>query len=187
MALAYWFAYSSRGQAQSALALTVMLLAPAIVGHRPALRLPALYELSLSFTKMNMRNFVDPGIFFGLTMEGTPLEPWGAERDIFVGLENYIDVFTKPVLKQTGFWQLFAQTVIWTVVCIFFHVTLGVLLALMLNRKLRGRTIYRAAAHPAVGHPGLHLPADLADRVQLPVRRREPGPGPVRHRAASSG
>ena len=48
------------------------------------------------------------------------------------------------MLKQTGFWQLLAQTLIWTVVCIFFHVTLGIGLALMLNRKLRGRTIYRA-------------------------------------------
>jgi arabinogalactan oligomer/maltooligosaccharide transport system permease protein len=121
-----------------------MLLAPAVVGIAILYVYPLYYELSLSFTKMNIRNFVDPGLFFGLTMEGTPLEPWGAERDIFIGLQNYVDVFTKPVLKQTGFWQLLAQTLIFTGVTIFFHVTLGILLALMLNRKLRGRTIYRA-------------------------------------------
>ena len=53
-------------------------------------------------------------------------------------------MFTKPVLPQTSFYQLFAQTVLWTAINVFFHVTLGVLLALMLNRKLRGRTFYRA-------------------------------------------
>jgi arabinogalactan oligomer / maltooligosaccharide transport system permease protein len=139
----YWFGVRKRTTSKR-LALTIMLLAPAVVGIAILYVYPLYYEFSLSFTKMNIRNFVDPGLFFGLTMEGTPLEPWGAERDIFIGLQNYIDVFTKPVLKQTGFWQLLAQTVIWTVVGIFFHVTLGVGLALMLNRRLRGRTIYRA-------------------------------------------
>ncbi|MFO7531870.1 MAG: sugar ABC transporter permease [Candidatus Limnocylindrales bacterium] len=139
----YWFGVRKRTTSKR-LALTIMLLAPAVVGIAILYVYPLYYELSLSFTKMNIRNFVDPGLFFGLTMEGTLLEPWGAERDIFIGLQNYIDVFTKPVLKQTGFWQLLAQTLIWTVVGIFFHVTLGVGLALMLNRKLRGRTIYRA-------------------------------------------
>ena len=142
-AVFYWFGARKRLESKR-LALTVMLLAPAIIGIAVLYVYPLYYEFSLSFTKMNIRNFVDPGIFFGLTMEGTPLEPWGAERDIFIGFQNYIDVFTKPVLKQTGFWQLLTQTVIWTVVCISFHVVLGILLALMLNRKLRGRTVYRA-------------------------------------------
>ena len=133
-----------RGGQSHRLSLTTMLLAPAVVGIAILYVYPLYYELSLSFTKMNIRNFVDPGLFFGLTMEGTPLEPWGAERDIFIGIQNYVDVFTKPVLKNTGFWQLLLQTLIFTGVCIFFHVTLGIMLALMLNRKLRGRTIYRA-------------------------------------------
>jgi arabinogalactan oligomer/maltooligosaccharide transport system permease protein len=115
------------------LALPIMLLAPAVVGLLVLYVYPLLWELNVSFTKMGIRNFVDPG-FLGLT----------SEPPIFVGLQNYIDVFTKPVLKQTGFYQLFAQTIIWTVVNVFFHVILGVLLALMLNRRLRGRTFYRA-------------------------------------------
>ena len=139
----YWFAVRRREQSKR-LALTTMLLAPAIVGIAVLYIYPLYYEFSLSFTKMNIRNFVNPGLFFGLTMENTPLAPWGADKDIFIGFQNYVDVFTKPVLKQTGFWQLLAQTLIWTVTCIFFHVTLGIGLALMLNRRLRGRTIYRA-------------------------------------------
>lgn len=115
------------------LALPIMLLTPAVIGLLALYVYPLLWELNVSFTKMNIRNFVDPGIL-GLT----------SSKNIFVGIQNYIDVFTKPVLKQTGFFQLFTQTVIWTVINIFFHVTFGVGLALLLNRKLRGRTFYRA-------------------------------------------
>jgi arabinogalactan oligomer/maltooligosaccharide transport system permease protein len=122
-----------------------MLLAPGFVAVLLLYGYPLLYELNLSFTKMNIRNFVQPGLL-GLTWEGTPLEgtPLAAEQDIFVGLQNYVDVFTKPVLQQTSVYQLFLQTIIWTVVNVFFHVLLGIGLALLLNRKLRGRTVYRA-------------------------------------------
>jgi arabinogalactan oligomer/maltooligosaccharide transport system permease protein len=115
------------------LALPIMLLTPAVIGLLVLYVYPLLWELNVSFTKMGIRNFVDPG-FLGLT----------SDPPIFVGFQNYIDVFTKPVLKQTSFYQLFAQTLIWTAVNVFFHVILGVLLALMLNRRLRGRTLYRA-------------------------------------------
>ena len=115
------------------LALPIMLLAPAVIGLLVLYVYPLIWEFNVSFTKMGIRNFVNPGIL-GLT----------SDPQIFVGLQNYINVFTQPVLKQTGFWQLFAQTIIWTGINVFFHVILGVLLALMLNRKLRGRTIYRA-------------------------------------------
>jgi len=138
-----WLVWARRRTNNARLALPAMLLAPAIVGVGVLYVYPLLYELNLSFTSMSARNFVDPGLL-GLTWEGTPLEPLGAERDIFVGFQNYINVFTKPILQQTGFWQLFLQTIVWTVVCIFFHVTLGVALALMLNRPMRGRTFYRA-------------------------------------------
>ena len=116
------------------LALPIMLLTPAVIGLLVLYVYPLLWELNVSFTKMNIRNFVDPG-FLGLDTD---------KGNIFVGFQNYIDVFTKPVLKQTGFYQLFAQTVIWTAVNVFFHLTLGVMLALMLNRRLRGRNLYRA-------------------------------------------
>jgi arabinogalactan oligomer / maltooligosaccharide transport system permease protein len=116
------------------LALPIMLLTPAVLGLLVLYVYPLLWEFNVSFTKMSIRYFVDPG-FLGLDT---------SKGNIFVGLQNYIDVFTKPVLKQTGFYQLFAQTVIWTAVNVFFHVTLGVMLALMLNRRLRGRNVYRA-------------------------------------------
>jgi arabinogalactan oligomer / maltooligosaccharide transport system permease protein len=130
---------------RSRLAFPMMLLAPGVVAVLLLYGYPLLYELNISFTKMNIRNFVQPGLL-GLTWEGTILEgtPLAAERDIFVGIDNYVNVFTQPVLRQTSVYQLFVQTVIWTVINVFFHVMLGIGLALALNRKLRGRTVYRA-------------------------------------------
>ena len=112
-------------------AVPLMLVAPAALGLVILIGYPLLWELNVSFTSMSLRNFKDPG-FLGL------------QKDMFVGLSNYIDVFTKPVLKLTGFWQLFAQTLVWTSLNVFFHVTLGMALALLLFRKMRGKGIYRA-------------------------------------------
>ncbi len=52
--------------------------------------------------------------------------------------ENYIDVFT-----SSEFWSVLGWTVVWTGVCVFMHYLLGLLSALMLNRPMRGRTVYR--------------------------------------------
>lgn len=140
---AIFLTWTRRRTVSARLALPAMLLAPAIAGIGLLYVYPLIYELNLSFTKMSPRNFVEPALL-GKTWEGTILEPFGAQRDIFVGLDNYVNVFTAPILQQTGFWQLLFQTIVWTVVCIFFHVTLGIALALMLNRRMRGRTFYRA-------------------------------------------
>jgi arabinogalactan oligomer/maltooligosaccharide transport system permease protein len=119
---------------KSKLAVPLMLIAPAVIGILVLYVYPLIWELNVSFTKMSVRNFIDPGLL-GLT----------SSRNIFAGIDNYVNVFTGPVLKQTGFFQLFAQTILWTVLNVSLHVTLGIGLALMLNRRLRGRTLYRAA------------------------------------------
>ncbi len=58
-------------------------------------------------------------------------------------IKNYINVFIQPVLKDATFLPLFLRTVLWTFVNVFFHVLGGLVLALLLNRKMRGRAIYR--------------------------------------------
>ncbi|MFA6439183.1 MAG: sugar ABC transporter permease, partial [Bacteriovoracaceae bacterium] len=51
-------------------------------------------------------------------------------------------VFTEP--SQPDFYVIFIKTVIWTVVNLFFHVVVGVFLALILNQKeIRGKGIFR--------------------------------------------
>ena len=103
-------------------AFAFMLMAPAIVGLFFLIIYPLLWELRLSFTNMSLRAFRDPK---------------------FIGLTNYIKVFTEPVLKQKNFFPLLGQTVVWTVINIFFHVTGGLALAMLLNRNMKGRGIYR--------------------------------------------
>ncbi len=102
--------------------LPYMLLAPAIVGLLLLVIYPLLWELNVSFTNLNPRHFKAPD---------------------FIGLKNYIEVFTKPVLKQVTFLPVFMRTILWTAINIVFHVGGGMALALLLNRKLRLRGLYR--------------------------------------------
>ncbi|MEU9110514.1 sugar ABC transporter permease [Streptomyces sp. NPDC048483] len=58
----------------------------------------------------------------------------------FTGLDNY-----RTVLSDGVFWDRLGWTVVWTVACVALTFLLGLTLANMLNRKLRGRTFYRLA------------------------------------------
>ena len=58
-----------------------------------------------------------------------------------VGLQNYAEVLTDP--RLWGLSGVFLKTVIWTVVNVFFHVVIGVMLAVALNGPVRGKAIYR--------------------------------------------
>jgi arabinogalactan oligomer/maltooligosaccharide transport system permease protein len=104
-------------------AVPIMLVAPAALGLAVLIAWPIVWELQVSFTNMSLKNFKNPQ---------------------FVGLENYIQVFTEPVLKLTTFWQLLAQTILWTFINVTLHVSLGMALALLIHRKMRGKGIYRA-------------------------------------------
>ena len=58
----------------------------------------------------------------------------------FVGLQNYVELLTG---QRGDFWLQFTNTIVWTVSCVAFHYGLGLGLAVMLNRKMRGRSLYR--------------------------------------------
>ena len=62
------------------------------------------------------------------------------DRAEFVGLDNYVDILTG---KVGTFWLQFTNTLVWTVSCVTFHFGIGMGLAVMLNRRFRGRGIYR--------------------------------------------
>ncbi|RCK75239.1 MAG: Maltose/maltodextrin ABC transporter, permease protein MalF [Ignavibacteriae bacterium] len=81
---------------------------------------PFLYNLVISFSNMNLRHIKDWQI---------------------IGLTQYIKVFTDPT--EPNFYAVFLKTVIWTFVNVFFHVVIGVFLALLLNQQIRGKSIYR--------------------------------------------
>lgn len=56
-----------------------------------------------------------------------------------IGVGNYLQVFQQP-----DFVMVATTTLVWTVVNVVLHVSIGLFLAVLLNRKLRGRVVYRA-------------------------------------------
>lgn len=107
------------------LALPIMLLTPAAIGLFALVVYPLLFEIQLAFSNMSLRRFKNPSYSFS------------------IGWDNLKLIFTEPVLKQVMFFPLFLRTFLWTFIQIIFHVTFGLGLALLLNRKIRGRGIFR--------------------------------------------
>ncbi|MFZ5917196.1 MAG: carbohydrate ABC transporter permease [Chloroflexota bacterium] len=101
--------------------------------------LPQLYQIWMSFYDYRVKN-----LRFILFDAST----WEKYMPTFVGLENYIKILTNELAKSVesfDFWRLLLFNVTWTFTNLFFHVTLGVLIALALNSKnLIGRRVYRA-------------------------------------------
>ena len=97
--------------------LPYFLLAPSLLVMLGLVLYPLLYNFYLAFSGMNLYQFRDPP---------------------FVGLRNFAEILSTPVL-----YRVFGKTVVWTVVNVFFHVTLGVFLALLLSGPVRGRTLFR--------------------------------------------
>ncbi len=79
---------------------------------------PFFFNVWISLTNWNMFHFRDPH---------------------FVGLTHYLRLFSEP-----DFYRIFGKTIAWTVINLIFHFTLGLGAALLLNRNLPGRNLYRA-------------------------------------------
>ncbi len=92
-------------------------LAPAFILITIISFFPLGYGLWLSFTDMSIGTFKNPG---------------------FIGIDNYINLF-----KDFSFYSTLWRTIIWTVINVVFHVSIGVSLAVLLNRKLPGRALFR--------------------------------------------
>ena len=73
------------------------------------------------------------GVYLSLTNETI------GESGHFVGLRNFIDLVSDPVFRTAVF-----NTVLYTVVSIFFKYILGMALALLLNQRLRFKGLIRA-------------------------------------------
>ncbi len=98
--------------------LVLWLLAPAGLVMLLVVAWPLLYNFWISLTNWNMYHFRDPR---------------------FVGLRHYA-----RLLEEPDFWRVFVKTLAWTAVNLVFHFTLGLGAALLLNRRLPGRPLYRA-------------------------------------------
>ncbi len=66
------------------------------------------------------------------------------DRGEFTGLDNFAEILAPSAGASTNFYATTAFTVLWTVSNVILHVSIGVALALVLNReKLRFRGLYR--------------------------------------------
>ncbi|WP_066309430.1 carbohydrate ABC transporter permease [Bacillus sp. FJAT-29814] len=57
----------------------------------------------------------------------------------FIGLQNFKDILADPNFKQS-----LTNSVYWVFISLFFQVSIGFVLALMLRRQFRGRGVYQA-------------------------------------------
>jgi arabinogalactan oligomer/maltooligosaccharide transport system permease protein len=102
-------------------AFITFLVVPSFLILAAVVFYPFVYNVVISLSNMNLRHIKD----------------WS-----LVGLQQYYKVFFEPT--QPNFYLVFLKTIIWTGVNVFFHVTLGVALALLLNqRDIKGRPLFR--------------------------------------------
>ncbi|MFW5729250.1 MAG: carbohydrate ABC transporter permease [Spirochaetota bacterium] len=106
--------------------LPIMLLAPGVVGLLLLMAYPLLFEFSLAFSNMSIRRFNDP------------------TYSVQNAIANFVRVFTAPVLQQTHFFPVFFRTILWTAMQVAVHVMIGLGLAILLNRPMKLRGLYRA-------------------------------------------
>ncbi len=97
-----------------------VLVVPSLLVLAAVVFYPFVYNVILSFGNMNL----------------TTIRDWE-----ITGVRQYVKIFTEP--SQPGFYDVFLKTIVWTGVNVFFHVILGVFLALILNQHLKGRSAFR--------------------------------------------
>jgi arabinogalactan oligomer/maltooligosaccharide transport system permease protein len=97
--------------------LAYLYIAPAIIIMSLVVVYPFIYNIVVSFSNMSLSHFRD----------------WRMK-----GIGNYL-----LVLSEKSFWYFLYKNVLWTVLNLIFHVGIGVFLALILNKDIRGKTIYR--------------------------------------------
>jgi arabinogalactan oligomer/maltooligosaccharide transport system permease protein len=107
----------------------IAMVAPVAVALVALVGFPLVRGIYLSLTNATEANV-------GRTIGVNVIEPTYE----FVGLRNYLEVLSG---REGDFYDILIWTVIWTAGCVFFHYTIGLGLAIMLNRQVRGRSIYR--------------------------------------------
>lgn len=118
----YWLITRER---LSRLGVAYLLLAPAFIGICGLVLYPFAYNVYLAFTNMAMTTIRT----YTFSLQN--------------GLNNFRAVFTGVVAHDATFWQVLGRSIAWTVINVVFHVAGGMGLALLLNRKMRLRGLYR--------------------------------------------
>jgi len=95
----------------------VIFILPAVLGTLIFIIIPVICSFGLSFTKWDLLNPIN-----------------------FVGLENY-----KQLLKDSVFWQILLNTIVFAVSTSIFGVIIPLILASIINSKIRGSEFFKTA------------------------------------------
>ncbi|NIV14778.1 MAG: ABC transporter permease subunit [Aliifodinibius sp.] len=97
--------------------LAYLYILPAMLVMAVVVLYPFIYNVVISFSNMNLPNFRD----------------WSLK-----GFSNY-----GAVISDRMFWYFLFKTFLWTILNLIFHVGLGVFLAVILNKNLKGKSVFR--------------------------------------------
>jgi ABC-type sugar transport system permease subunit len=67
----------------------------------------------------------------------------GLERIKFVGLDNYVNMFT----RYPPFWPALQHNLVWLLTFLFIATPIGIFLAVLLDKNIRGTRIYQSAIY----------------------------------------
>ncbi|MBC7333384.1 MAG: sugar ABC transporter permease [Actinobacteria bacterium] len=106
----------------------ILLVVPGFLGLCALVLFPLFFQIYLSFVDLNLYT----------------LGKFVAEGKLnFVGISNFVKVFTTSVMYVTPTWWLIIRNFIWSSLNVFFQILFGLILALLLNQKLFMRSVYR--------------------------------------------
>lgn len=111
----------------SRLGFAYLLVVPAFIGVLFLIVYPFLFEIKLAFSNASLGTQATKNASYGL----------------IYGWENLKTLFTGNVAKDAKFFEVLWRTVLWTVINVTFHVTGGMILALLLHRPMKLQGFYR--------------------------------------------
>ncbi|MEI6045852.1 MAG: sugar ABC transporter permease [Chloroflexota bacterium] len=110
-----------------------LFLAPTVIIMAVLVVWPLLQGLLFAFTNVSSKNIGNK--YIG--------DNYIAPTYKFSGLDNFFDPDTGVLSTGSPFWGTLRQTLVWVAANVILHFALGLGLALVLNRKFTGRSIYR--------------------------------------------
>ncbi|WP_185010303.1 carbohydrate ABC transporter permease [Crossiella cryophila] len=105
------------------------MVLPVVVVIGVLVLLPLAQGVYYSFTNINEATIANPILDRPATYE-------------WVGLTNYLNVLSGDP-SYGDFWAVLVRTLIWTFASVFCHYAIGLGLAVLLNRRIAGRGLYR--------------------------------------------
>ncbi|MFN8382830.1 MAG: sugar ABC transporter permease [Anaerolineales bacterium] len=107
--------------------LAYLLILPAFIGVLFLIIYPFLFEIKLAFSNASLGTQATKNAQYGLSF----------------GWANLKALFTGSVAKDAKFFEVFWRTILWTAINVTFHTLGGMGLAILLNRPLKFKGLYR--------------------------------------------